>query len=240
VTIAGALTWLSSAALAGVLAPDNCRWCDRNPDGTDDLNGFDRSARNALRWKNTSTANTLSGVFSYGLAPLVGTGIAAVVAHHDDRLNELPIDILIVAEATVITGNLTELSKYSFARERPFVHYRSPAEREAKSAAGDNLSFFSGHSAVAFSLATAAGTVASMRKHRWAPAMWIAGMTFATTGAYLRIAADRHYATDVITGALVGGGIGFGVPYLFHSPHALHLSPVTGNGQRGLMLSGTW
>ena len=69
---------------------------------------------------------------------------------------------------------------------------------------------------MAFSLATSAGTVASMRKHRLAPLMWVAGLSFATTGAYLRIAADRHYATDVLTGAVVGSAIGFSVPYFAH------------------------
>src|SRR6059058_3168029 len=75
-------------------------------------------------------------------------------------------------------------------------------------AAGDNLSFFSGHATLAFALATSAGTVASMRHHRLAPVMWAVGLLLATTGGYLRIAADRHYATDVLTGALVGSAVG--------------------------------
>jgi len=87
----------------------------------------------------------------------MGTGVAAIIANHDNRLRELPVDILIVAEAAVITGNVTELAKYSFARERPYVHYRSPSEREAQKKPSDNLSFFSGHSSLAFSLAVSAG-----------------------------------------------------------------------------------
>jgi membrane-associated phospholipid phosphatase len=35
----------------------------------------------------------------------------------------------------------------------------------------------------------------------------------AATG-YLRIAADRHYATDVLAGAAVGTGVGLGWPLL--------------------------
>jgi membrane-associated phospholipid phosphatase len=30
------------------------------------------------------------------------------------------------------------------------------------------------------------------------------------------MAADRHYLTDVLTGAVVGGAIGYLVPVLFH------------------------
>jgi membrane-associated phospholipid phosphatase len=42
----------------------------------------------------------------------------------------------------------------------------------------------------------------------------------ATGVGYLRIAADKHYFSDVMTGAIVGSAIGIGVPLLFHSPRA--------------------
>ena len=35
---------------------------------------------------------------------------------------------------------------------------------------------------------------------------------------YLRIAADKHYASDVAVGALMGGLFGAGVPLLLHRP----------------------
>jgi hypothetical protein len=248
VTAAGTVIWAGSELFGGKLASQDCRWCDRNSDGSDDLNGFDSSIRKHLRWRNTSMANTLSSVFSFGLAPLAGTGIAALIAAHDDRLDEMPQDILIVAESTVITMTVAQGAKFSFARERPDVHARSAAEREALATRGDNLSFFSGHASLAFSLATSAGTVASMRKHRLAPLMWIAGLSFATTGAYLRIAADRHYATDVLTGAAVGSVIGFSVPYFAHRPihdeqasiGQLRISALPIERGQVLVLSGLW
>jgi membrane-associated phospholipid phosphatase len=248
VTAAGTVLWLGSELFAGKLASQDCRWCDRNSDGTDNLNGFDASIRRHLRWSNTSMANTLSSVFSFGLAPLAGTGIAALIAAHDDRLDEIPEDVLIVAESAVITMNVAQGAKFSFARERPDVHARSAAEREAHASSGDNLSFFSGHASLAFSLATSAGTVASMRKHRLAPLMWIAGLGFATTGAYLRIAADRHYATDVLTGSVVGSAIGFSVPYFAHRPvrnedavvGQLRVSALPVEHGQLLVVSGLW
>ena len=39
--------------------------------------------------------------------------------------------------------------------------------------------------------------------------------TAGLTGA-LRIMSDQHYASDVITGAILGTGIGFAVPYFLH------------------------
>ena len=248
VTAAGTVIFLGGELFSTKLASHNCRWCDRNSDGSDNLNGFDSSIRSHLRWSNTSQANTLSSVFSFGLAPLAGTGIAALIAAYDDRVDEIPEDLLLVAEPAMITMSFAQAAKFGFARERPDVHARSAAEREAHNSTGDNLSFFSGHASLAFSLATSAGTVASMRGHRLAPLMWIAGLGFATTGAYLRIAADRHYATDVITGSLVGSAIGFSVPYFTHRPvreqdaffKQLRLGALpTPNGQL-LVLSGLW
>jgi membrane-associated phospholipid phosphatase len=248
VTVAGTVISVGGELFAGKLASKNCRWCDRNADGSDNLNAFDASIRRHLRWSNTSSANTLSGLFSFGLAPLAGTGIAALIAAHDDRLDEIPQDILIVAESAAITMSVAEGAKFGFARERPDVHARNAAEREANVSSSDNLSFFSGHASLAFSLATSAGTVASMRRHRLAPLMWIAGLSFATTGAYLRIAADRHYATDVLTGSVVGSAIGFSVPYFAHRPvrdedafiSQVRVSALPVEHGQVLVLSGLW
>jgi hypothetical protein len=154
VTLGGAAVYLSTELFASKLASSHCRWCDRHSDGSDSLNGFDASARRALRWSDTRTANLLSGVFSFGLAPLAGTGLGAIVADHDRRLRELPMDILIVAEAGVIANNAAQLAKLSVARERPNVHGLSHGARAARHARGDNESFFSGHATLAFSLAT--------------------------------------------------------------------------------------
>ncbi len=41
-------------------------------------------------------------------------------------------------------------------------------------------------------------------------------MPVASLTAYFRVAADKHYLTDVLAGAGVGSAIGFGLPYLAH------------------------
>jgi membrane-associated phospholipid phosphatase len=236
ITLGAAGAWLVTQLSAPGLAPKACRWCDRAEDGTDTLNGFDASVRSAWRWNDTSSANTLSGVFSFGLAPLAGFGVGALVAWHDDRLDELPADALVVAESAMIAMNVNQLVKFVAARQRPDVHARTPAERIAQQSPEDNLSFFSGHATLAFSLATSAGTVASMRHHRLAPLMWTAGLLLAATGGYLRIAADRHYATDVITGAVVGSAVGFSVPYFAHRPASASTCVTFAPVERGATL----
>jgi membrane-associated phospholipid phosphatase len=227
---------------AASLAPSSCRWCDRNPDGTSALNGFDSGIRRSLRWSNRQSADMASNVFSFALAPLAGVGLGAFITWHDGRLDEFPADLLVVTEAAALALSLNSLSKYALARERPDVHAMSEDERFDARSSGDNLSFFSGHTTLAFALATSAGTVASMRKHRLAPVMWVAGLLLAGTSGYLRIAADRHYASDVLTGAVMGSAIGIGVPYFAHRPmpERLRLGLLPVKSGSGLVLRGNF
>ncbi len=242
VTLGGATLAVTLELLAPQLEPADCRWCDRDSAGNDRLNGFDAEIRHSLRWSDKATAATLSNVFSYGLAPLAGVGVGTLVTWYDHGLANLPLDLLFVAEATFLAANLNHLTKFTVARERPDVHALSASERAERNAVGDNLSFYSGHTTVAFAVATSAGTVASMRGYRLAPVVWATGIPLAAFGGYLRMAADRHYATDVVAGALLGSAIGVGVPYLAHprvgQPVRLVAMPMSGGGV--LCVMGNW
>jgi membrane-associated phospholipid phosphatase len=241
IAIGGIALWTTLELLKPVLAVP-CRWCDRDAAGNNTLNDFDTAVRNALKWSDTKTADTWSTVFSFALAPAAGVAIGAGIAAHDHRLSEFPADLLVVAESAAIAVNINQITKYAVARERPFVHFRTPADRAKYHTDDDNLSFFSGHATLAFALSTSAGTIASMRHYRMAPAMWITGMAFATVGAYLRIAADRHYATDVLTGMAVGAGVGFSVPYFAHRPKPLpvRVAPMALPEGAGVSVAGVW
>lgn len=71
------------------------------------------------------------------------------------------------------------------------VHRARPCAPDSCGASNPNYSFFSGHSALAFS------TVGGARLSVSVP---LAAMTGA-----LRVSAGKHYVSDVVTGALVGG-----------------------------------
>jgi membrane-associated phospholipid phosphatase len=217
VTAGAGILWVTLELLKPELATP-CHWCDRNAQGESTLNAFDQAVRTAFKWNDTKTADALSTVFSFALAPGAGIAVGAAIAGHDHRIGELPAGLLVVAESAMLAMDVNQITKYAVGRERPDVHARTPADRAGQRAGDDNLSFFSGHATLAFALSTSAGTIASMRSYRLAPLMWVAGMTFATAGSYLRIAADRHYATDVITGMVVGAAVGFSVPYFGHRP----------------------
>jgi membrane-associated phospholipid phosphatase len=110
-------------------------------------------------------------------------------------------------------------------------------------------SFPSGHTNEAF---TAAGL--SCANHRFVPlygsVVWdgvacARDVALATADGVLRIMGDRHYATDVLTGAAIGFGFGYGVPTLLHyaarvrSSTAWTLTPVAG-AQLGMALVGSF
>jgi membrane-associated phospholipid phosphatase len=236
ITAGAFATWLTLELLTPTLV-DACNWCDRDAEGNDVLNAFDAGARDALRWSNTHVADTWSNVFSFVLAPAVGVGVAALVTAHDDRLDELPEGLLIVGESAMLAMVLNNIVKIAAARERPDVHARTPEEREANHQPSDNVSFYSGHTTLAFALATSAGTIASMRGYRLAPVMWVTGLALASISGYLRVAADRHYATDVLTGALIGSAIGFSVPYFFHRGRDQGWQVTAAPASRGATLS---
>ena len=60
------------------------------------------------------------------------------------------------------------------------------------------------------------GVVAEERGYQGRALIWGVGVPLAALTAYLRIAADRHYLTDVLVGMAVGSGLGIGVPLLLH------------------------
>jgi membrane-associated phospholipid phosphatase len=224
VTAAAFVLWGGTQLFESTFAPADCRWCAPG--------SVDTSVRDALRWSDTSAANLASNLGAYGFVPLASLGLLALDTHAEGRLDELPGDGLIIAEAVALNGALTQIVKFAAGRERPFVHALPPEQKPLTTRPADNnVSFYSSHTSFAFSLAVSTATVASMRHYRWAPVIWAVGLLGAATVGYLRIAADQHYFTDVLVGAVAGSSIGFAVPYGLHrGPSALAVSPVPGGG----------
>jgi membrane-associated phospholipid phosphatase len=218
--IAGSL-WLGTQLLQVQIAPKDCHWCDRNADGSDALNGFDRGAREALVWTDTALANSISDGLGYVVSPGASIGVLALAASFDGRLEESAANSLVVVESAFIAGIIAQLFKFTVGRERPFVHVLSAVEKTRTWKPRDNnVSFFSAHANFAFALAVSSGTIASLRGYRGAPWVWGSGLLLASTIGYLRVAADKHYMSDVLVGASVGSLVGFAVPFFFHRKSA--------------------
>lgn len=203
VVLGGALYLVLELVAKQKLIPDHCRWCEPN--------AFDAGIRTALRWDRVHAANTLSNLTGYLGNPALAISVLGGSANGDWR--RFYDDVTPVLQAGIVSGVLNWIGKAIAVRRRPFAAFKATPVRAKHDY---NTSFFSGHTALAFSMATSSGTVASLRGYRSATALWIGGLTLATATGYLRIAGDAHYATDVIAGAVIGGAIGVAIPLLFH------------------------
>lgn len=210
ITGVGALAvLLTDTVFKEALAPEDCRWCEPP--------GFDAGARDALRWDDTHLAHQISNFTGFGAVP-IAVGVLALANLRDHRRDELLVDVGIVAESVFLALDVNQLFKMSFGRERPWIHALPEADKAlVDRPTENNLSFYSGHATLAFSVATSAGVVASRRGYRWAPAVWAVGMPLAAATAYLRVAADRHWLSDVSVGAVAGVAIGWAVPRFLHA-----------------------
>lgn len=118
---------------------------------------------------------------------------------------------LMALEAMVHASLLTEISKYAFGRQRPYVEdgrdrwlgLWGMAKYIGTSRANDFTSFFSGHTSAVFSLATVISE--QYRDQRWVP--WVC-YTLAGIEGMTRTVEYKHWLSDVVIGAAVGFGIG--------------------------------
>lgn len=186
-------------------AAETCRWCDPP--------GFDRAIRSALKWDHPRIAARTSDVLGFAMSPLV-LGTMLVATSGDDRSSRRTFDDLApVVESAIVVSLLQSTIKYTVRRSRPHVRFAAPGRAHHHD---DNTSFFSGHTSAVFAETFAAGIVAHERGYAAEPAIWATGITFGVVTGYLRIAADMHYTSDVVTGMLLGSSIGLAIPYLLH------------------------
>jgi membrane-associated phospholipid phosphatase len=218
---ASAATLATVVALQPRLAPSSCRWCDLRPEGADALNSLDRTGRERLLWHRPNTASTISDVVAYGITPAIAFGLSGWGARASGRGSAFKADALVIAEAAVLASNASQALKYLTARQRPSAHARALGQATAvEPSSDDNLSFSSGHTAMAFAVAVSAARVMTLRGYRHAGWAWGLGLSAAAAVGYLRIAADRHYVTDVLASAGIGTAMGLIVPRLVLSKRA--------------------
>jgi membrane-associated phospholipid phosphatase len=181
------------------------------------VNGVDDFFRRSLKQGESSPAGIISDVLAYGVAPASGIALAIATPLYDRRGDEVAVNSLLIVEASLAFAVLQQGLTALVPRERPAVHAAQGAERESGLQRHSSFeSFPAGHNGAAFAIAAAGGTIATMRGYRLAPLVWITGGMIAVATSYLRIAADRHYFTDVMTGAALGIGTGIAIPLLFH------------------------
>ena len=228
----------------GFQNPDECKWCTPP--------GFDVSIRDALVWDN----RTLAANIADGMAVATGAGaLAAVIvpALVDADAKDIWAleDSLIVINATLIDLAVTDLLKDVIARQRPAFYFGE--SHRTSPGQGANKSFPSGHTSLAFAAASSAATVSFLRGYSSAPYIAAGGGTLALGTGLFRIFADKHWATDVITGAVLGSAIGISMPVLLHGrgdsaentttqarSFTLSVQPLETGGAQVISFGGTW
>ena len=126
------------------------------------------------------------------------------------------VDWLLVVQATLWNGWITETLRVTVQRPRPFV-YSDPARLGG--AVAHYTSFISGHT----SFASVAGAILILvligrdaPKRFWLPVGGIALSLAFLTGLF-RVLAARHFLTDVIAAAVVGSSVAWLVSWLHRS-----------------------
>ncbi|MBZ4416999.1 phosphatase PAP2 family protein [Myxococcus sp. RHSTA-1-4] len=221
ITGTAGVLWISSETFfKDDLAPPECRWCDRAPDGTDTLNRLDRWGRGLAGETEQSRdrANTWSNIMGFAVVPAGVLGLQYAVGNGSGAPDRFfAEDATIIVQSAVLASLANQTVKFIVGRERPFVHQLpEDQKRLTEHPTDNNLSFYSGHTNLAFALVVSAGTVASLRGYDNQAWIWGVGLPLATSVGLLRMGADKHYLTDVATGAVLGAAFGVAVPLLLH------------------------
>lgn len=170
------------------------------------INSFDRFATENFSTSFIKASNGLE----------LGTQLAPVLFLTGKKTRKNFTQILaLYFEASFINTGVTIVSKMAFRRIRPFVYNPNVLEEE-KLRRTARTSFISGHTSTAAVGCFFTAKVFSdfYPDSNWKPVVWSAAAIIPGVMGYFRVAAGRHFPTDVIAGYLVGGTIGFLVPHL--------------------------
>ena len=192
VAAAGVAALIPEATKLPKVAP-SCAPCDPRS-----LPGIDRSALHTFSGSagTMSTALLVGAVGFAGIASLDGATAAQRRGH-----------VAVFANSLAWTLAATDWMKVLVRRKRPVLY-----TADAAAAAGDpnsQRSFPSGHASIAFAAATSY-VVMAQREHlphrgRNAALLYVGALGVAA----LRVAAGKHFPTDVAGGAALGTGIGW-------------------------------
>lgn len=187
---------------------------------------FDNAARNTLRLSSYQARLDIRDASDVGLAFMSTFPVlvdSALVAYWYRGSDDVALQMtLIDVEAYSISAGLQGAANFLAGRARPYVQDCGGAVSSSSIDCNTNSewrSFFSGHSAISF---TAAGLTCAhhLRLRLFETSAdtvtCVAGFVAAAGIATMRVMGDMHYASDVITGAIVGTSVGLGVPLLHH------------------------
>jgi membrane-associated phospholipid phosphatase len=183
---------------------------------------FDAPVRNALRLRTRSGIETaLDASYYTALVTPLQTVVDSIVIPTADGNPEVAWQLALMdAQAFAFSGLVTASLYDVTGRARPsYADCKAGTSVDPLCNAGAYASFPSGHTSAAM---TGAGLLCAhhgalpLYGGGWDVAACVEGLTVATTVGVLRMMADRHYASDVLTGGAIGFFSGYGLPMLLH------------------------
>ncbi len=206
----------------------NLSLSDVNNLNSADVNSFDRFVTNNWNPKIAKASDILL-MASFAL-PL------ALLIKNDDIKNSSLKYGLMYLETLLITAGLTNIVKNIVDRPRPFT-YNPSAPMDKKLEKDGLMSLFSGHTSFAFATSIFFAKVFSDThpNSKLKPYVWGSALVLASTVATMRVISGKHFLTDVIVGAIVGGAIGYIVPKLhLKKGRQLYIFPTAGQNYTGV------
>ncbi len=187
---------------------------------------FDDAARTALRLPTYQEQLDARDVSDVGLAMITTFPIlvdSLIVAYWYRGSDDVALQMtLIDAEAMSVAAALQGTANFFAGRARPYSGDCGGAIASQSSDCNSPSryrSFFSGHSTLSFtsaSLICAHHETLELFESGADLGTCISGFVAASAIATLRVVGDMHYASDVITGAILGTAVGLGIPLLHH------------------------
>jgi membrane-associated phospholipid phosphatase len=172
-----------------------------------DLSPLDRW--NAGTWN--PAADAASNVAAVATGGLMIWADAWQGARGDQTWRPLLEDALVLAQAAAWNSAIDLNVRAARVHPRPFVYGTAAPESDRREgqAAG---SFYSGHASAAFLGAVYVSTVYPLRHPEFEHSgwLWAGSLTAAATASWLRVAAGKHFPSDVLAGAAMGSLVGFG------------------------------
>lgn len=188
---------------------------------------FDEDVRDALRHDSAHGRYVFRDASDVGLSltvtwPFVADSLVTAYWYRGNR-DAAEQMALIDMQALAVAGAIQGVTNVLVSRERPFGRLcgssELPADAHDCEGSIHYRSFFSGHSAFSFtgaSLICVHHVQNELLGAPWDALSCAGGYTVAAATASFRLVSDVHYATDVITGALLGTIVGWGVPLLHY------------------------
>ena len=193
---------------------------------------FDEDIERGIRGaRNNTVTNIFDNVEPLGneyAIGIVGTFYIYGEFFKDPRAKTTALDS--IAATAIASGIVTNSFKYVIGRGRPTDGHGAYNFRPFS---GQD-SFSSGHTTEAFALASV------ITEHYNAPWVEVASYGLASAVGYARLNNNRHWPSDVLTGATIGTFVGKTVVHFNARHRQVKLQPIVGSDIRGAEISLAW